>query len=529
MASPATSRRGRGRRFGLGHLSVPMRSLVVPPMAVALLALGGCGRGEVVEPRLVLLYATCTVNRDSIAPYGKDVDYTPNLAAFARGSVVFQRHQTETAQSGAAYASIFSGTQVDRHGVYRHPARLSEDLYLVSEAFADHGYEAHFWSGHPMASAGLGYGQGVRPENVHRRRPGVADLYSLTANDADFAAILRRLREDPSYRAYVQVDFTITHGPYTSVDPRAVADFRREHPEDWPPLSDEEIARWARFYAANYLRLQWDFPAVVREKRLRPADVARLAQVVDLHYRVGVMLLDHCFGRLVDTIRAAGLLGESLIAFTADHGETLYRENALFKWTHGLQLAPEAIQVPLIVHLPGRKARVGVYGPVTRSIDVYPTLAGLSGFTVARSRGLEGLDLSAAVRGLRPPPVLRAFSHTTLLGPELLEQYKGWLVSRCHPSGTPDDMWVAVRDRDLYARLRRRDGRDWGVDLVDLGRGPGATVPFDPSLPAHRDLAQALEAYKARLVAAYHALDRRGALPVEAAARERLRSLGYIQ
>ena len=280
MPEPAPPRSLRRRLLGRGRLPAPVRSLLAPPMAVALLALGGCGGSEGTKPRLVLLYATCTLNRDSIAPYGKQVDYTPNLAAFARESVVFLRHQTETDQSGPAYASIFSGTQVDRHGVYRHPARLPEDLYLAAEAFADHGYETHFWSGHPMASADLGYGQGVRPENVHRRRPGVADLYSLTANDADFAAILRRLREDPSYRAYVQVNFTITHGPYTPVDPRAVADFRREHPDEWPPLSDEEIARWARLYTANYLRLQWDFPAVVREKGLTPEDVARLAQVV---------------------------------------------------------------------------------------------------------------------------------------------------------------------------------------------------------------------------------------------------------
>ena len=244
---------------------------------------------------------------------------------------------------------------------------------------------------------------------------------------------------------------------------------------------------------------------------------------------MSVRLLDHCFGRLVDTIRAAGLLDRSLIAFTADHGETLYRESALFKWTHGSELAPEAMQVPLIVHLPGPRSRTGVYEGVTRSIDLYPTLAGLSGFTVARSRGLEGVDLSAAVRGIRPPPVLRAFSHTTLPGPELLAQYKGWLVSRYHPSDTPDDMWVSVRDGDLYARLRRLDGGKWGVDLVDLARGAGAAVPFDPARPRHQELLRALESYKARLVAAYAVLDPRKRSLGEAEARERLRSLGYIQ
>ena len=237
---------------------------------------------------------------------------------------------------------------------------------------------------------------------MHKRRPGVADLYSLTANDASFAAILERLKRDPSYRAYVQVAFTITHSPYTPVDPRAIADFRREHPEEWPPLSDEEVSRWVRLYEANYLRLQWDFPSVVRELRLGAADVAKLTQVVEAYYKVSVGVLDHCFGRFVDSIRTAGLLEDSLIAFTADHGETPYRDDALFKWTHGLEIAPDAIQVPLMIRLPGPRPRAGTYEGVSRSIDVYPTLSGLSGFQVSGKAGVAGLDLSPAVLGGSP-------------------------------------------------------------------------------------------------------------------------------
>ncbi len=505
-----------------------MRHVSLAALLFAPLALTACGSKAPPRPRLVLLYATCTLNRNAISPYG-NVRYTPNLAAFARESVVFMRQQTETDQSGPAYASLFSGTQVDRHGVYRHPARLPDELFLAAEAFAAHGYETHFWSGHPMASSELNYGQGVRPENVRKRRPGVADLYALTGNDQDFAAILDRLRRDPSHRAYVQIAFTITHSPYTPVDPRAIADFRRENPDEWPPLADDEILRWARLYDSNYLRLQWDFPKVVRELGLGPSDVAKLVQVVEMYYKASVRMLDHCFGRLVDTIRAAGLLDDSLIAFTADHGESLYRDDSLFKWTHGAEVTPDAIQVPLIIRLPGARPRAGTYEGTSRSIDVYPTLSGLSGFRLDGKAGVDGLDLSAAVRGLEPPPNLRAFSHTTLLGPELVQQFRGWLVSKYHPSTDPDHMWVSVREGDTYARLRKLDGAGWGVDLAELG-GTTRTgiLPFDSENRTHRELARELEGYKARLLASYQRLGRENSVH-EAEARERLRALGYIQ
>ncbi len=475
-----------------------------------------------------MLYATCTVNRGLIAPYGRQVSYTPNLARFARDSVVFMRHQTETDQSGPAYASLFSGTQVDRHGIYRHPAHLADGLYLAAEAFAAHGYETHFWSGHPMASADLNYGQGVRPENVRRRKPGVATLYELTAADESFTSLLDRLRRDPSYRAYVQVAFTITHGPYTPVDPRAVAGFRRDHSQDWPALPDHELLRLARLYDANYLRLQWDFPNVVRELGLNTSDIEKLAAVAEAYYKVSLRLLDHCFGRVIDAIKAAGLFQESLVVFTADHGETLYREDALFKWTHGLNVAPDAIQVPLIIHLPGRP-RPGTYEGVSRSIDVYPTLAGLSGFSVGKNEGVDGVDLSAAVLGWRPPPALRAFSHTTLLGPDLVKQFQGWYVSKFHPSTGTRHMWVSVRADDRYARLRAfPDGR-WGVDL--FGVSPTAApklLSFDAEDRRQQELARELDAYKASLLAPYERLEREQSL-YETETRERLRSLGYIQ
>jgi arylsulfatase A-like enzyme len=502
-----------------------------PPLLAALLAAGavlpGCRAASPERPRLVLLYATCTLNRSYVSPYGNDVRYTPNLAAFAKESVVFLRHHTETEQSGPAFASLLSGTQVDRHRVFRHPARLPDGLLLAAEAFAKRGYETHFWSGHPMAAAELNYDQGVQPHNVRRRVPGVANLYELTANDGEFEAILARLKRNPALRAYVQVVFTVTHGPYTPVDPRAVAAFRREHAQDWPAMSDDEVRRLAAFYEANYLRLQWDFPSVAREHGLHPADIAKLASVLEAYYRVSVSVLDHCFGRVVDKIRAAGLLEESLIAFTADHGETLYRADALFKWTHGLELAPDAVQVPLLVRLPGGK-RAGAYGGVSRSIDVFPTLAGLSGFTVGEQDGVSGEDLSAAVLGRTAPPALRAFSHTTLLDAALETQFQGWLASRYHTSTEPADMWVSVRDGDLYARLRKLEPDRWGTDLLDMSQVGTPKVAFDPQNRRHRDLARELEAYKAHLLASYGrpgsepALDQREAI-------ERLRALGYVK
>lgn len=499
-------------------------------LLVTLVTASGCGRSESEppSPRLVLLFATCSVSRHHLGPYNPAVRYTPQLSAFAREGTVFQRHQTEAGQSGVAYASIMTGTQADQHGVYRHPWRLRDDVYLLAEAFADEGYETHFWSGHPMASADLNYGQGVRPANVHVRRWRQADVDSLTANDAEMGAILDRLKAQRSYRAFVQVCFTLTHSPYTDVDPEAVADFRRGFPDEWPDLPDDEVARWARRYQRHMRRLEWDFPNVIRERNRSEEDVRRLALSAEAHYKASIHLLDRLFGKLVQSIRAAGLLEDSLIAFTADHGETLLRNHQLFKWTHGLQLSPDVIQVPLIVRLPARRG-VERYVGVSRSIDLYPTLLGLAGLPVPEGKGIAGVDLSAAVLGRESPPTLRAFSHTMPLTPELVAEFDGWLVSRIHPSTDVGLVWTAVRDGDTYARLRRSEDGQWIKEAFDLEDDPAAERDlFDPSIRLHGELARELESYKRHLVDRHSEHQHEQTLHEEEV-KARLRALGYIQ
>ena len=100
--------------------------------AIALVCLA-CApeRPSRIYPRLVVLYATCTLNKQFLQPYDADVDYTPHLAAFGRQSLVFPRHKTESGQSGLDFASLFSGSQADRHQVYSHPARIDSDVRAV--------------------------------------------------------------------------------------------------------------------------------------------------------------------------------------------------------------------------------------------------------------------------------------------------------------------------------------------------------------------------------------------------------------
>ncbi len=511
----------------------PARAALV---AVALLAVA-CGPAEAPRPRLVVLYAPCSVNRDFLGPYGDDGpgrDLTPALDRFAEQAVVFERHVTESGQSGISYASLFTGAQADVHGVYRHPRAPSRDALQISEAFRDAGYETFFWSGQQVASAEYEYGRGVRPENVR----GTTEIRGYTATGPDFAAILRRLREDPGYEAFVQVNLTLTHNPYPKWStPESMAEFLAAHPRRALRMSREESVRLTRIYGRYRLALQWNFPgtvAALREHedprfRLREGDVARLAEVLELYYAASIAQLDRYLGLFVESIDVAGLADETVLAITADHGEVLYRENARFPWTHGLQLAPEVLTVPWLLRAPGVEPRR--YAGVTRSIDVFPTLAGLCGLELPADAPVQGVDLAPALRGRAEPPRLTAFVHTTTLGEPLRTLFveggelTPWEQAlRLVPREDVALCWVGARSGDWMFK-RTFDGADWRYEAYDLSVDPRETRDrFDPDDPRHREMAAELDRYRERLIAGATASE-----VLDDEDRRNLEALGYLE
>ena len=117
--------------------------------------------------------------------------------------------------------------------------------------------------------------------------------------------------------------------------------------------------------------------------------------MIELLYKASVYELDALFGGVIEAIEERGLIDASAIAFTSDHGEILYRDNALFQWGHGYQQAPEVIGVPFLLRAPGLPA--GRFDHVTRSTDVYPTLAGLAGVAAPVWRARMGVPLGCGV------------------------------------------------------------------------------------------------------------------------------------
>lgn len=93
------------------------------------------------------------------------------------------------------------------------------------------------------------------------------------------------------------------------------------------------------------------------------------------YYDEFILYIDHEFGRLYDGLSAAGLLDDTWLVLTSDHGEMFERGI----WEHTVPTIHQpVIRVPLLISAPGQQERQDVFSP-TSSIDLLPTLLHLNG------------------------------------------------------------------------------------------------------------------------------------------------------
>ena len=480
-------------------------------------------------PQLVVLYAPCTVNKSFLSPYNSEVTYTPHLESFANSATVFTKHRTEAGLSGIAYASILTGTQAPEHGVYAHPTRLRDSLYDITEAFAANGYDVFFWNDQRMGAADLNYGQGVPPENVFER--------ILQADDRDFKKILDKLRKDPDYRAFLLVNFRVNHNPYR---PDNLVSFLQNFPEereDLAGMTQPQVNRYMNLYYKHDFSLRYDFERIRQLQGLTEKELDDLTRVVQLLYKSNIPILDQLFGEVVANIDSAGFADDSLIAFSADHGESMFRSHAPFKWSHGHTVQSDVLDVPLIIRTPKTFCATHRCEFVTRSVDIFPTLAALAQLELPVETSISGHDLSKYMRPDQQDPGLSAYSHSGMVFPLSGKRYAvqnlmGQYLARYYPASDMVHTWVAIRRGDFVWKYRSLEDQTFVFQAFDVSRDAAeATNLFDMEDPRHQEMSAELKRYKDHLVRSYREWSS-APPPVELGEQEelkRLRSMGYVK
>ena len=228
-------------------------------------------------------------------------------------------------------------------------------------------------------------------------------------------------------------------------------------------------------------------------------------------YRSEITWSDDVLGRLLAEFARVGLLDDTVIAVSSDHGIGFAEHYQT--WGYVFPLFNEALRVPLVVVGPDIKAR-RIPTPVSL-VDLGATLLDLAG---VGNRHADGNSFKPLLDGGGwDGPV---YAEATALTPELRFMIIDDDKNRFAP-GVENRHAALVQGRYKIIHMPARMGSKF--ELFDLQDDPRETMDlYSPQDPTHHALAE-------RLLRMEMSAHRGAADKMDPATLERLRALGYLK
>jgi choline-sulfatase len=255
---------------------------------------------------------------------------------------------------------------------------------------------------------------------------GVREAAMQTAYDDEvcFRAVerIRELAQRPDRRPFfLAVSFTNPHDPW---------EVRARH---WDTYAARAIDPPA---VAPIPRVEAD-PHSLRLRDMSGIDDHPLTAAQVLHgrraYYAAISYLDERVGEVLAALRAHGFGDDTVVVFTADHGEMAGERGLWFKMSH----FDGSARVPLLIAGPG-VPRGRVPAPVSH-LDLAPTLADLAGIGPGDSE-FEGASLIPALTGTaRDAPVISEYLAEGVTAPAVMVRRGRYKLIRC--PGDPDQLY----------------------------------------------------------------------------------------
>jgi arylsulfatase A-like enzyme len=311
----------------------------------------------------VLLITIDTLRADQLSAYGQALVRTPSLSAFAAQGARFAWHMVHQPQTIPSHGSILTGMYPSSNGVrIQLVDRLSATLETAGTAFARQGYRtAALFSCSVFDARNCGFQRGF---DVYRDlsfglvagQPGEMLKSSATRTTDAAIAQLQAFGKEPFFFWLHYID---PHCPYV------------------PP------APYASQYDPQYhgtLNGGWNTVTAILAGKLRPegGDLVRLKSL----YQGEISYVDSQIGRLFAALDHAGRTGNTVVAVTADHGESFAEHRDFFTGEgiyHPRSLYNTELHVPLMLRYPERIRPGATVSAPTRAIDILPTLLDFAG------------------------------------------------------------------------------------------------------------------------------------------------------
>lgn len=352
-------------------------------------------------PNLLIIH-TDQQSSWSLSAYGGSLFETPNIDRIGREGAIFNNFFTNSAVCTPSRGCFLTGRYPHVHGAYRNNISLNRDEVTIAHIFQKNGYETGYagkwhldgtprpgWV-HPARSMGFEdcrymYNRG-HWKKIKEMRMSASPMvfpYKVIGDEESFTTdwlatkTIEFIKKDRQKPFFFMVSIPDPHGPYT-VRPPYDTMFK---PEDMPIPStfrQENMPEWAE-NSRRYSRDDPNAEALLRERKA--------------HYCGEVKCIDDNVGRILDCLEEEGILDNTIVVFTTDHGDYL-GEHGL----HGKnQLYETAYRIPLVIRSPQKIPAGTVIDNIVSMVDFQQTILGL--MEIEPCGREQGADASSLLLG----------------------------------------------------------------------------------------------------------------------------------
>lgn len=475
---------------------------------------------------VVIVLDTARAFNFSCYGYGKET--SPHIDAVAKEGVLFQNAVSPSPWTLPAHASLFTGMYPCSHGCTEKHKMLGDGTTVLPEVLKGIGYRTVGISNNSWISRSFGFDRGFDI---------FINLWQLVQCETDFA--------DPSakgmdkYRKAAGLLMrgnplvNLLNGIYGRFFWRRYDYGARRINRIVGRLLKNDLGKGQPFFLfINYLEPHLEYKAPEPYwGRFLPEGVAKRdalsvnqdawaymgglvpmgeadRQILTALYDGEIAYLDHRIGELCGMLRRGGMLDDTLLILTSDHGENILDHGLM---DHQYCLYDTLLKVPLVLRLPsyfegGKSAEA-----VVQTTDIFPTVMEVLG--IETEVNVQGRSLLRANTGRL------AYSEYAAPQPGMEAIYRKYPAGNFHRF---DRSLLSVR-RDNWKFISASDGKE---ELYDLGQDPFEENDVAGSVP---EVESALRAACAEWKERYWSEDAAGTeASMSGEIRKRLEALGYF-
>lgn len=386
---------------------------------------------------------------------------TPNFDTMARGGVVFNRAYCQNAISAPSRMSLFTGLYPRTIGAMDNAAlttRVIKNAVSIQSAFQANGYTTYAF-GKRHLDEGADRGWTVQKSHLSKESPddnyvkwieekGYADAFgedwaaefgrypngnskeNTKFPTAEMGTRITRLPENMTMEAYsTQLTLDVIRNHKKSDKPFfCFTSFYRPH-QPYNPLprylSIYDITKWGKGTLYNDgLKMPeslhqpaCELPPLLSSLRKSKTGIWCLGLAAENEqlyrnylgaYYALVSEIDSHVGEIFAALEKSGMIDNTIVIYTSDHGDFVGGHGMIEKAAQGHNVYEETLRVPLIFFWKG-KAQAGFRSDdLAGLIDIYPTLAELTGIKIPQSDyRLQGISLAKTI--IRKKPTHRKY------------------------------------------------------------------------------------------------------------------------